>query len=126
MSDRGIRYNEPVVAQEAGADIFSNVPSQVYPVSNYGGAPSLFSIHSWSPFAIPGEFAALGLMSNNKLNTLGAELSYDYDAAEKTSSVSLTTSYAGWYPIIDFGADWDGRSARSLDGAGNSLRQYMA
>lgn len=123
VSDRGIHYNDPVVAQEAGADIFSSVPSQVYPVSNYGGAPSLVSIHSWSPFAIPGEFAALSLVSTNKLNTLGVDLSYDYDAGEKTSSVSLTTSYAGWYPIIDFGADWNGRSASSLDGTGNGLRQ---
>jgi hypothetical protein len=123
VSDRGVRYNEPVVAQETGTDIFSSVPSQLYPVSSYGGAPSLVSIHSWSPFAVPGEFAMLNLTSTNKLNTLGAELSYDYDASEKTSSVSLTTSYAGWYPIIDFGADRSGRSARFRDEAGNTIRQ---
>ncbi len=123
VADRGIRYNDPVVAQEAGADIFSNVPSHVYPVSTYGGMPSLVSVHSWSPFAIPGDFAALSLMSTNKLNTLGATLSYDYDAAQKTSSVALTASYAGWYPIIDFGADWDGRSASSTNAAGIEIQQ---
>ncbi|MEP6617671.1 MAG: hypothetical protein ABJE47_00090 [bacterium] len=123
VSDRGIHYNDPVVAQESGADIFPSAPSQVYPVSSYGGAPSLVSIHSWSPFAIPGEFGALGLVSTNKLNTLGVELSYDYDPQEKTSNMSLTTSYAGWYPIIDLGVDRNGRSANFLDATGNSLRQ---
>lgn len=123
VPDRAIRYNDPVVAQEAGADIFTSAPSQVYPVSNYGGAPSLVSFHSWSPFAMPGEFAALNLVSTNKLNTLGVELAYDYDAQEKTSSVSLATSYAGWYPIIDLAADRSGRSSSALDVGGNSLRQ---
>ena len=52
VSDRGIRYNEPVVAQEAGRHLLERTEPGLSG-SNYGGAPSLVSIHSWSPLAVP-------------------------------------------------------------------------
>ncbi|MBA2571555.1 MAG: hypothetical protein H0V06_00815 [Gemmatimonadetes bacterium] len=116
VEDRGIRYYEPLIAQEAGGDIFAAVPEQVYPVADYNAAADLIQPVERHLLPYPGGFD-VGIVSVNLLNTLETAASVGYDNGERTGYAEVTASYSGAYPIVDFGMGVGGRST-TLDSAG--------
>lgn len=119
VEDRSVRYYEPLIAQEAGGSVLEDIPSRTYEVSDYREISHLLNVHTWyvgPSGTIPS--VSVGITSVNKLNTLGFGLGYEYDRNEKTNALSFTSSYQGWYPILDLGARLGGRSSTYVDSSG--------
>jgi len=92
----------------ADADGFYNVvnnPSRKFPVSRYRQGAHLFNFHSWRPDYTDPEFT-LSLFSDNILNTFSNQLYYRYNQNETSHAFGFTSSYGGWFPVINAGAEY--------------------
>lgn len=112
VADRSVRYHEPLIAQEAGGDITKNIPLRTYESKPYSVYANFFSVHSWTPMANPfSHELSLSAVSLNLLNTTELSAGYSYNWNEKTHAGFIDISYAGWYPVIDAGCFYGGRSS---------------
>lgn len=112
VEDRNVRYYEPLVTQEAGRDVLADVPQTKYETKKYHAATHLLNLYAWFPFADPvSKDLSLTLSSFNLLGTMQTSLGYVRNWNEKTNSVFLNSSYAGWYPILDFGGSYGERTS---------------
>lgn len=86
----------------------------LYPVSRYSKAGHLFNPHSWAPVSFntgnldfnPGVM----VISQNVLNSMFATAGWEYNLNEEAGRIYAGLSYQGWYPVIDFEADYGNRS----------------
>jgi hypothetical protein len=113
VADRSIRYYEPLVAQEANANVLRLGPDTTFATKKYPKAAGLFNIYSWSPLVDPNDPTALQLAvyAQNLLSTASTTLGLDYNAAERTSSYFGAVSYQGFYPMLDASVRTGERSA---------------
>jgi hypothetical protein len=96
--------------------------TQQYNSKPYKKAASLFNIHSWFPFYLnldevtenyrfefndikPG----LMLLSQNRLNTMIAQIAYYYDNRAKANHGFLSLKYTGLYPVFQLKLDLGGQ-----------------
>lgn len=112
VEDRRVRYYEPMIEQEQGGSVLTDIPKRVYPVHPYRPLLRLLKIHSWGLGTAP-EGSALSLTINSKdlleLSTFSSGL--EYNANEGTTSFLGDFSLAAWYPIFNVGGRWGGRSS---------------
>jgi hypothetical protein len=123
ISDVGIRYYEPLVAQEGGGDVTAGIPEKTWEVGEYSAWTHLFNIHSWG--ILPGttdNSISLGITSNNPLNTLGVSAGGEYDFNQKSGFFNAEVSYAGLFPLLAAGFGSGRRSSTYTDGDGATQR----
>lgn len=106
----------------ADADAASNVlagNSRSFEVSKYNQASHLFNFHSWRPEYADPEFS-FSLFSDNILNTFSNQLYYRYNQNETSHAFGFNSSYAGFFPVINAGAEYIfGRTLLDTSGSFN-------
>lgn len=93
---------DPLAAQEG--TIVSVDTATAWPVKPYSGLGRIFDVHSLTLF--PGNDVdpwVMQIYSRNVLNTVGASAAYRLNPTRHTSGVDAGLSYAGLFPIFDFG-----------------------
>jgi hypothetical protein len=65
----------------------------------------LFNFHSWRPDYTDPEFT-LSLFSDNVLNTFSNQIYYRYNQNETSHALGFNSSYGGWFPVINAGAEY--------------------
>ena len=111
VEDRRVRHYAPLIAQEQGGSVLTDIPQRVYPVHSYRPLFHLLKIHSWG-FAPDSESPlSFTINSNDLLNlsTLSSGVEYNYN--ERTVSFLGDFSLAAWYPIFNVGGRWGGRNS---------------
>ncbi len=104
VTDRNVRYYEPLVEQEAGSNILATIEPNTYPTNPYKPARNLFRIHSWSPsLDAQGRSLTLEAFSQDLLSTMVATAGVGYNANERAGSFFGQVSYQGWFPVLDAG-----------------------
>jgi hypothetical protein len=83
---------------------FVNSSSRKFPVSQYKQSAHLFNFHSWRPDYTDPEFT-LSLFSDNVLNTFSNQIYYRYNQNETSHAFGFNSSYGGWFPVINAGAE---------------------
>jgi len=112
VGDRGLRYYEPLIGQEAGGDITKDIPEGNYESKKFNHFTHLANIHTWMPLVNPlSHELSLSFTSLNLLNTTQFSAGYIYNWNERTHAGMVDISYAGWYPVIDLGCFYGGRSS---------------
>ncbi len=102
VTDRTVAYYQPLVEQEGGHSILSEVPAKELPVRRYRQWRQLFNPYSWGPVvSSSGQELEIGLASQDLLSTTLADVGFGYDANQKTGSFFANLSYQGWYPVLD-------------------------
>ena len=115
VDKKNIRYWEPLVKQESHGNVLKNIPNKDLPAKKYKTAAHLFNIHSW--YFLPGlvgKNISVSVNSVNYLNNMLFKGNYVFNRNEKTNSLSLSGSYGGWFPLIDFGGIAGGRTSNYL------------
>lgn len=107
ISDQSIQYYKPLVDQEAGGNVFKNIPDTMYEIKKYRRGLHLFNLHSWVPASIDLNSqkvtSGISLLSQDVLSSTVTSLNYEFNNAERTGNVSANVNYMGWYPVINFG-----------------------
>jgi|GEM_PF-219720 len=115
---------DPVAAQEAGANVIQDLPTEHYPVRAFGFRKDLLRVHSWQITADETARTYGGrLYSQNLLGTLQASAGYDYDRDEKAGAGSAHLTWARFYPLIDAGMIY-GHRASSYSNTAGRLQRY--
>ncbi|MEO7801842.1 MAG: hypothetical protein ABIR81_07575 [Ginsengibacter sp.] len=76
-----------------------------YTVTPYAKSKGLIAFHSIQPYISDPEYA-ITLVSDNILNTMGAQLAYTYNRSERFSKVSASAVYAGLFPLLYASVDY--------------------
>jgi hypothetical protein len=107
VTDRNVRYYEPLIEQETGGNILESIATaepQGFPTNTYRPARNLFRIHSWMPnLDAQGRGLTLEAFSQDLLSTTVATAGVGYNANERAGSFFGQVSYQGWFPVIDAG-----------------------
>lgn len=112
VEDRGIRYHEPLMAQEDAGDITKDIPDGAYESRNFHDFTPLLVPHSWLPMADPfSNELSLTVSSQNLLGTAEVSAGYVYNWNENTHGGMLGIRYAGLYPVFDAALFYGGRSS---------------
>lgn len=85
-------------------------------VKRYRSGLNLFNVHSWRPFTTDPDYG-ITFYSNNILNTMIGEYTYNYNHNEKSHGVSAALVYGGLYPQFSVGAaqTWNRSQAYNAD-----------
>jgi hypothetical protein len=112
VQDRNTYFYKAWVEQEGNSKILQNVPNTPWKAENYSKITGLFNVYSWSPLidANSPERLQVGLFSQNVLSTMQASAGYEYNANERLGSLFAKMSYQGWFPTLDLGIKYGGRS----------------
>ncbi len=112
VQDRNTYYYKTWVEQEGNSQILKNVPNTPWKPETYSKVAGLFNVYSWSPLldANTPEKLQVGLFSQNILSTMQASAGYEYNANEQIGNVFAKMSYQGWFPMLDLGVRYGGRS----------------
>ncbi|MBN1272409.1 MAG: PD40 domain-containing protein [Candidatus Aminicenantes bacterium] len=112
IEDRSLRYYQPLIAQEQGKSVFDGekIPNTEYEVKNYHSVSHLLNIHSWVPMVTPTDIS-FDLISQDKMNLALLVGGLRYNMNEKVLGFGINGSYAGFFPILDFGVSHGGRSS---------------
>jgi len=110
-------YHEPLVQQEAGKDFIETRHDTTFKIEDYRPLKDAIRPHSWVlPIATDSyETITAQLVSQNLLGTIGWMLGYAHNQNEGTHAGTALLSYAGWYPIVDLGARFGGRTSSYQD-----------
>ena len=111
---------EPLAIQE---NAIVNVDSVIaWPIAPYSGLGRIFDVHSLALF--PGDDIdpwIVQVYSRNVLNTLGATAAYRFNPVQHTHGFDVGASYAGLFPIFDFGLRMGTDAATYEDSTGAAL-----
>ncbi|RXK61919.1 hypothetical protein ESA94_02600 [Lacibacter luteus] len=84
-----------------------NILQEVKPlegtIKRYRSGLNLFNIHSWRPYTTDPDYG-ITFFSNNILNTMVGEYSYNYNRNEASHGLSAALVYGGLYPQLSVGA----------------------
>jgi len=95
-----------LIEQEQCKNILADIPNNKYEVKNYHGLFKITNLYTWSvlPSTNGGKTnVSLSLKSQNVLNTFATSFTRSFNLNEQTNHTSINLSYAGLYPIFDFG-----------------------
>jgi hypothetical protein len=106
-----VEFHSHLVEQEGKPDIFSNVPSQSFPVTRYSRLRGLINPYTWG-LNVESDLtqATVGISSRDILSTTSIDLGYVFDVNERTGSYQARLSYQGWFPILDVTASFANRN----------------
>lgn len=94
----------PYPVASAGQNLLS-AQGQRFAEKRYEKSTGLFHFHSWSPDYTDPELT-LSLYSDNILNTFSNTLYYRYNINETSHGVGWNTSYGGFFPKLNAGAEY--------------------
>ncbi len=119
VSDHSVKLYEALARQaDTILDPYA-VPEKDYPHKKYSKAAHLFNIHSWAPASIDANNydikPGVSLLSQNVLSSAFASLGWEYDLNEETGKYYFNFTYEGWYPALDFKADYGRRKSYKFD-----------
>lgn len=106
-STGSVQLNEvtlPYPVAEASSNILAELPRK-FEVTKYSQASNLFNFHSWRPDYVDPEFT-LSLYSDNVMGTFTNQLYYRYNENETSHAFGFNSSYGGWLPVINTGAEY--------------------
>ncbi|HEY1024089.1 MAG TPA: hypothetical protein VGE26_02905 [Sphingobacteriaceae bacterium] len=100
-----INYASPVAAQEGLVNVFDSIPDRKFASRPYSELKNLFYFHSLGLSADDNPYfndynIGIHLKSDNKLNTLGLSVGYEYNKALRGSEYLASLSYKKYLPII--------------------------
>jgi hypothetical protein len=105
---------------KSGAAALYSLTDKQNPVTKYKKSFKLFNFHSWRPIVADPEFG-YSFYSDNVLSSFSNAINYTYNRNDKSHTIGFNASYAGWFPVINIGADQSFN--RTLDTAfGKSVR----
>lgn len=96
-----LQYNN-VKSFQSLPDIVSQVEQQPGTITRYKQFPRLFNIHSWRPTLYEPDYG-ITFISENIMNNLYAEYSYNYNRNESSHELGADLVYGGFYPQINAG-----------------------
>lgn len=76
----------------------------INPVSKYRKSFRLINFHSWRPVVNDPEFG-YSFFSDNILSSFSNRVTYTYNRTDKSHTVGLNSSFAGWFPVFNIGAE---------------------
>jgi len=94
----------PIALANKGSDILT-MPLGSFPATGYNKSTNLLNFHSWRPFYEAPEYS-FSVYSNNVLNTFSGEVFYRYNENESSHALGATSSYGGFFALINAGADY--------------------
>jgi hypothetical protein len=102
-------YAETLTSQEGGPmPDESGIPAVPCPIADYHPLSNLLNVHSWLPVSDSNE-SGLMFYSRDKLNTLSLAMGPLFNTNENTARFIAEGTYAGLFPMIDFGLSRGGR-----------------
>jgi hypothetical protein len=108
-------YAETLTSQEGGPILDeSQIPKINYPIQEFKPLSRLLNVHSWLPVSDSREFG-LKYYSKDLLNTMALAFGTLFNTNENTARLEAIGTYAGWFPMIDFGLSYGGRGAEYKD-----------
>jgi hypothetical protein len=119
-------YADALASQEGGPlPDESKVPKIRYAIWDYNPLSHLLNVHSWLPVA---DSRDIGLMfySRDRLNTMSFAFGPVINTNENKVRLDAAGTYAGWFPMIDFGLSYGGRGAEYEDENGQKLTDSWA
>lgn len=123
VENRWLRYYEPLIAQEEKAHtaLSADTVTNEVVLSRYSSVNHLLNIHSWG-FLMAENYQtpAIGIKSNNILNTAAFTAGYGYNIAEQAGYGFGRFSYQGLFPILDLDVRLGNRSVRESFQSGDS------
>ncbi|MEO9021475.1 MAG: hypothetical protein ABI237_01895 [Ginsengibacter sp.] len=87
------------------ANLLSSVPNDTFAITKYRKLFQIFNFHSIEP-AINDPQYTLSLVGENILNTLQSNVSFTYDRSERFKQISLSATYAAWFPYLSAGVNY--------------------
>ncbi|SFF56743.1 BamA/TamA family outer membrane protein [Thermoflexibacter ruber] len=112
VQDRNTHFYKVWVEQEGNSQVLKDIPNTPWKPEPYPLISGIFNIHSWSPLldANDPEKLQIGLFSQNLLSTMQASAGYEYNANEQIGNIFAKMSYQGWFPMLNLGLRYGGRS----------------
>jgi hypothetical protein len=105
-------FNVSSVDKEPG-DLLSQTRNAQYPVTDYSQSFRLFNFHSRRPYISDPDYS-FSFVSENILNTLQSELSFNYNRNEGYKQLGFAAIYGGLFPMIRAGVNYTiDRNARA-------------
>ena len=74
------------------------------PVSKYRKSFRLFNFHSWRPVIDDPEYG-YSFFSDNVLSSFSNVLTYTYNRTDKSHTLGVGSSFAGWFPVLSMNAE---------------------
>lgn len=126
VSDQSIKLHQHISGEEAMNPAHSPDTS-VFVLKKYSKGQHLFRFHSWGPVSINVDNTSvnpgLTVVSQDLLSTCFITGGYEYNVNERTGKYFTKITYKGFYPVIDFYADY-GKRADSYTASDNSKKRY--
>ena len=100
-----------LLEQENNPDLFSDVPQKDLVVTKFHKARGIIHPYTWG-FFVNNDLTEgnIGISSRDLLSTTRVDVGYNFDIAERTSSLQALVSYQGLFPVIDLAASASRRS----------------
>jgi len=92
-----------LVKQEQNKSVVDSIPDEKYTVEKYKGTTLMNNAVLRNALVLP-PVVNLRLQTQNPLSTFGTMLSLKLNMNENASSIETKITYAGFYPVFDFGA----------------------
>ncbi len=125
VSDNSDKLFQTLAQQEGKTLEPGKISAARHEIRNYSKLSHLFNFHSWGPVSVDAGNTEINpgvsLMSQNVLSTAFTTLGYKWDMNEETGKYYLNFSYEGWYPVLDFQADYGKRESYTFDTAENRV-----
>lgn len=115
-------YAATLAAQEGGAIPDSTqIPNREYPIEDYKPFSHLLNVHSWFPVTDSQQFGLM-FQSKNILNTMALSVGPMVNTNENKGRFEAKGTYAGLFPMVDFGVSHGSRGAEYEIGNGQKIK----
>lgn len=125
VDDNFVKLYQALADQEGQILEPEKISQEQHEIRKYPKMLNLFNIHSWAPISLDAQNydvkPGISLFSQNLLSSSFTTLGWEYDVNEQTGKYYLNYSYAGWFPVLDFTADYGKRKSYFVDTANNQI-----
>lgn len=119
VEDQSVKLYQALADQEGQILAPENISQEQHEIKNYPKLLNLFNLHSWAPLSVDAQNydvkPGVSLFSQNLLSSSFTTLGWEYDVNEQTGKYYVNYSYAGFYPVLDFTADYGKRKSVFVD-----------
>lgn len=121
VDDNFVKLYQALADQEGQIMAPERISQEQHEIKKYPKLLNLFNLHSWAPLSVDAQNydvkPGISLFSQNLLSSSFTTLGWEYDLNEQTGKYYLNYSYAGFYPVLDFTADYGRRKSYFVDSA---------
>lgn len=87
------------------SNLLSRIPPREFAVTRYPKSTGLFNFHSRRPYISDPDYS-FSFVSENILNTLQSEFSFNYNRNEEYKQFGFSAIYGGWFPLLKLGLNY--------------------